>query len=35
MPIDGDYRVVHFLVRKGALIKSTVSLATALTMLKK
>ena len=34
MHIDGDYRVVYILIRKGALIQSTVSLEAALTMLK-
>jgi hypothetical protein len=34
MHIDSDYRVVFILIRKGALIKSTVSLEAALTMLK-
>jgi hypothetical protein len=35
MRIDGDYRAVYFLIREGALIKSTVSLEAALTLLKK
>jgi hypothetical protein len=34
MHIDEEYRVVYILIREGALIQSTVSLATALTMLK-
>jgi len=32
--IDGNYRVVYILIKKGALIKTTVSLEAALTMLK-
>jgi hypothetical protein len=32
--IDGDYRVVYILIKEGALIKSTVVLEDALTLLK-
>ncbi len=32
--IDNDYKVIYILIREGTLIKSTVSLEAALTMLK-
>ncbi len=34
MHIDSDFRVVYILIQKGVLIKSTLSLESALTMLK-
>ena len=34
MHIDDDYKVIYILIREGTLIKSTVSLEAALTMLR-